>query len=62
MQSGVSRTFQKYFISKKQDINFTSLKLIGYSGHLFKNETKFEMKTNFLKKTQRCQYNALNSG
>ena len=49
MQSAGSRTFQKHFTSKKQDINFTSLKLIGYSAHLFKKESKSEMKNNFKK-------------
>lgn len=45
MQSAGSRTFQKYFTTNKQDINFTSLKLIGYSAHLLKKQ-KLEMKNN----------------
>lgn len=49
MQSAGSRTFQKYFTTKKWDINFTSLKLIGYWAHLFK-ENKFGMKNIFFKK------------
>lgn len=44
MQSAGSRTFQKYFTSKEQDNNFTSLKLIGYSARVFQEETKFETK------------------
>ena len=38
MQPAGSRTFQKHFTTKKQHINFTSLKLIGYSSPSFKKE------------------------
>lgn len=44
MQSAGSRTFQKYFTTNKQDINFTSLKLIGYSAHLLKKAKAWDEK------------------
>lgn len=51
MQSAGGRISPKYFTTKKQDINFTSLNLTGYSAHFLKKKKrkqnfKFEMKNN----------------
>lgn len=49
MQSDGSRTSQKYFTTKKRDINLTSLKLTGYSAHFFKKKKKKKAKISSLR-------------